>query len=368
MKIFDYTIVGSSPLLMMIALKLSKGGKRVALFEAEDELGGAWRLEKNSYYGAVENSCHLIEWYLGGYEKLEQLSGVKFIPIVPPPQKINSHGNLVPYTTRFGIAKTFVSDLRGILFSLIRMVIPGRFSREFRIKEFNKNIANFFFLLARRVPGILIFDAVKYPEYGYAAFTKKLVYDLKNSSVEVFNERIQKMVIKNDCVVLSNSTLSVTSEKSIVSDSSILEVQSQNAIYNSDTTPNRNNHVVISALNKDVKTLNKYIQIPNSALFHRVTNIDNKEQRIIFDKTLFLVQLRKAPDDFPNLELSLTKFLEEYGILEKKSKIEILQNIQNDYRYSHQFTFRDIKEQRLLSIKSYGDLSRSVLLCDLENL
>ena len=59
-KLFDYIIIGSSPMLLLKAIDLRKKGFTVLVLEQNKELGGSWRyfVYDNKKY---EGACHLLD-------------------------------------------------------------------------------------------------------------------------------------------------------------------------------------------------------------------------------------------------------------------------------------------------------------------
>jgi hypothetical protein len=77
---YDVVVVGSSPLLLIEALYLERQGKRVAILEGRDRLGGAWYTIPLFGLDGVEVGCHYVERAREGYAFLEDDLGVPLEP------------------------------------------------------------------------------------------------------------------------------------------------------------------------------------------------------------------------------------------------------------------------------------------------
>lgn len=122
---YDCAIVGSSPLLLMLALQLRRANLSVVLFEGESSPGGAWQVENVDGIGTVECACHLLEWYDGAYAKLEQVSGIRFIKSIPQPVRIFGDGSAAAYTSRRVIMREIFASARAALGAVWRLFRSG---------------------------------------------------------------------------------------------------------------------------------------------------------------------------------------------------------------------------------------------------
>ena len=76
---FDHVIIGSSPLMLILALTLINQKKKICIIERDKLIGGAWKTYKNKELGTLETAAHLVEPYRNVYKILEKYSGERFI-------------------------------------------------------------------------------------------------------------------------------------------------------------------------------------------------------------------------------------------------------------------------------------------------
>jgi len=81
---FDTIVVGSSPLLLVAAVVAAKRGESVAVIEADQSLGGAWRCDDWDGLASVELSAHYLYCSPVAYRFLARL-GVVLEPMMPAP-------------------------------------------------------------------------------------------------------------------------------------------------------------------------------------------------------------------------------------------------------------------------------------------
>ena len=96
---FDDIVIGSSPLMLLIAINRAKKGSNVLLIEKNKNLGGCWRFHSSNEF-KLESASHLIERYPGVYNLLEKYSSVKFIPLRESPIRVFKNGFIVPYQSK----------------------------------------------------------------------------------------------------------------------------------------------------------------------------------------------------------------------------------------------------------------------------
>ncbi len=84
---WDTIIVGSSPLLLIEAIYLSRIGRKVLVLEDTSQLGGAWaHLENNTEFPYLDIGCHYFDISRQAYEFLQSGIGLNLVPFRPQPQ------------------------------------------------------------------------------------------------------------------------------------------------------------------------------------------------------------------------------------------------------------------------------------------
>lgn len=82
---YDYIVIGSSPVCMIEAMTRHEHGERVAIIEGSSQIGGAWGLVDVFGWENVEISAHIMrDWQLG-YHYLEDTLGIELEKLMPQP-------------------------------------------------------------------------------------------------------------------------------------------------------------------------------------------------------------------------------------------------------------------------------------------
>ena len=165
---FDHVIVGSSPLMLMLARRLSADGLSVMVLSRKGEKGGAWRSLSLGSDMVAEAACHLIEPIPNVYPLLEQYSGERFVPQVPQPYRSLGVKLQLDYQGPANRALTLSSLLVTAAISLIRN-LAGTRDPLMEIK-----IGKAWAALASLQAYVRGGGQVQVPVSGYAAFVAKL--------------------------------------------------------------------------------------------------------------------------------------------------------------------------------------------------
>lgn len=100
-------VVGSSPQLLVQAIRLADAGATVTVHEGNARLGGAWATTSFAGFHRVEVACHLLERDEVGYAVLRDL-GVELAPMTPQPRTVlrpgMSHAYVAPLTAAAQLA------------------------------------------------------------------------------------------------------------------------------------------------------------------------------------------------------------------------------------------------------------------------
>lgn len=83
---WDTIIVGSSPLLLIEAIYLSRTGRKVLVLEEKNELGGAWGHLDTGEFPYLDIGCHYFDISKRGYKFLRAGIGLNLVPFQPQPQ------------------------------------------------------------------------------------------------------------------------------------------------------------------------------------------------------------------------------------------------------------------------------------------
>ncbi len=85
-SVWNTIIIGSSPLLLIEAIYLSRIGRKVLVLEEKDLLGGVWGGLHNEDFPYLEIGCHYWDISKRAYEFLRSNLGIDLEPFHPQPQ------------------------------------------------------------------------------------------------------------------------------------------------------------------------------------------------------------------------------------------------------------------------------------------
>lgn len=181
---YDTIVIGSSPLVLLEALYRERLGKRVAIFEKRDRLGGAWYTMPMWEFTATQPGCHYIERLSTGYEFLLSYLGIELAeqrfkavwynsgpkPTLARPAKWLVHHALS--------GRMLSDDVWGMIKSIGRKD-PGKFGRAFK--------------------RMLTSPAYRYPAGGTHAMIDALEKRIDASSITLFkNTRVENVELESE--------------------------------------------------------------------------------------------------------------------------------------------------------------------------
>lgn len=294
-------VIGTSPISILIAIKLIKLGKNVLIIEKNDHFGGAWKSFKINDGIISEASCHLIEHYRNAYRIIEELSGIKFKYCSPQPLKLYNNGKRELYTDQRQIFREFYEQfvtLFKIPASLVIQCINRLLPQKLRINKgsgFNKSVAiniwnRFIFFIFYRVPAFMTFKGIMEPSCGYTHFVERLIVNAKKEGVDFLQDELFAISLgKGSNIVNLKSGMKVECEKLYVPESLNLAnidelVEVLGPLSKMKLTPYW--HILITLHNAShSEMLSSYIHLPDNTLFHRITldknYISNEGQQLL---------------------------------------------------------------------------------------
>ncbi len=286
-KKINSVVIGTSPISILIAIKLIKFGKDVLIIEKNDHFGGAWKSFKIKDGIISEASCHLIEHYRNAYRIIEELSGIKFKYCSPQPLKLYNNGKRELYTDQRQIFREFYDQLTAlfkipasIVIQCINRVLPPKM-RISKGAGINKSVAiniwnRFVFFISYRVPAFMTFKGIMEPSCGYTHFAENLIINAKKEGVHFLQDEVLAVSLGKGTNVLNlKSGRKVECEKLYVPESFNLAnsnelVELFGPLSKIKLTPYW--HILITLHNAShPETLSSYIHLPDNTLFHRIT-------------------------------------------------------------------------------------------------
>jgi phytoene dehydrogenase-like protein len=364
---FDLVVVGSSPLLLLFALQATKAGHSVCIVERKPQLGGAWSLDRCDLEGAEvmhENACHLIEWYAGGYELLESLSGMPFVPNDPQPIRVWRSGKVAPYTSRLGIAREYLLAWRTIAYSMIKLGLAGVRIR-YTIPEawylLKRSLVQLRLETVHRLPGLLGYPGVCAPKDGFAAFVEALIDQAGAAGVVVRTSAVSGIARDGDGwrVTLYGGE-ALTCARVAVGQSTDIA-----ALDGAAAKPNHHSdyhHVLVGLPAADTRVRSPYVHFPDHPLFHRITYVEDVVTGDGRAFAVFLLQLRVPLDKVADLGAELAEICRLYEIASNTAGLVVLKSMEAQHVSSaFDSGWRGNRGDGPIVLKTIGDLSRSAL-------
>lgn len=191
---YDDAVIGSSPMMVMQAIRLARAGRRVCLLERTSELGGNWQTAKLDGGDEVEIACHLIEVFPGIYDLLEEYSGVPFVPLDAQPIRVTRRGVQVAYFNRMLMlvsgGRLFVGLVRSYI-DLWRGAAPDRN----RVLNFRSKLESY---LMYQLPVFFGTSEMKGPEGGFVDFMVQLCDRAREAGVTFRQMDVAEMTLDDD--------------------------------------------------------------------------------------------------------------------------------------------------------------------------
>ena len=358
---YDVAVIGSSPLLLMLALRLRRAGNTVVLFEADARLGGAWQVEEVEDIGPVECACHLIEWYAGGYEMLAELAGTSFVPCDPQPTRVFLNGRVAPYTSRFGIVRSALRAVFSLGLALRRVVIARHDERPASRARLAGAWQTLLFELRFRLPGVASFDAVRKPADGYVNFMEALCSQVEASGIAVVTDRVDGVdPIEAHAIVRHGTRHQTKAEKVFFGESARIEKLGTQA--SSGAPAEDYHHIVVGSPAAEVVLRSDYVHTPDDPIFHRVTYVRDHAPNTAAARAIFLVQLRRPVQDIPALDQELGILFRRCGIATNATDIIVYKVFSKQYM-GRGPTVPPLRSGAVIQgVRTIGDLARNVVV------
>ena len=190
---FDDVVVGSSPLMVMQAIYLSRSGRHVCLAERSANLGGNWQAAHLEGGDPVEVACHLIEVFPGVYNLLEEYSGVPFVALDKQPIRVTRDGIKVAYFSRLLMLASGARLAVGWVRAHLEGVL-GRADRN-RILNFRTKLSSY---IDYQLPAFFGPSVMKGPRDGFADFMTQLYARARDAGVIFMTMEVADMRLGAD--------------------------------------------------------------------------------------------------------------------------------------------------------------------------
>jgi hypothetical protein len=365
-KYSDIVVIGSSPISIFYCIKNSFFNKSITIVEASSDLGGAWSIGSHKIGNKIffyNKSCHLIEWYLGGYKLLRHISGMDFIILKPQPIKIWNDGSIEAYTSRKSIIINYFYTALNFAKVNLKLFLNLIYFKKNKISNlliFKNNLHSFFFQTFYCLSGVFFFNGICAPKDGYVKFIKHLLLQLKKKKITILKSKVLaiKKINNSTIKVFLKNNKNIYAKEVIVGESVKLKGITKKNHYYTDYL-----HVLISVPANDVLTRNPYVHFVDNQILHRMTylmdTIDINNSKISIFLLQFRIPLFRKVDLLKKLKNIKILFM-FFNSIKNLKILKIIKSKNLASTNNSQWNFYDKKEP--IVIKTIGDLSRNAIL------
>lgn len=207
---YDHVVVGGGIISILRAIDAARTGQRVALIEAEQQLGGAWRVFELPGFGATELGPHVLRYHKEAYRFVEEnLCALETLA----PEPIWLLHRPVLGLRKFPFKYTWVRDMLLLRDGLISRPSLTKQEREAnRINKLDERQRLGASAAARRLLNLALGAAyekyrvrpvIKYFRNGTTELLSRLTEDLSQCGVDVhFNTRVKTIRIADSSITL----------------------------------------------------------------------------------------------------------------------------------------------------------------------
>jgi len=324
---FDDAVIGSSPLMMIKAIQLAKSGRRVILIDRNKNLGGNWQTLKLKNNDRVEIACHLIEFFPGIYDLLEEYSGNSFVLLEPQPIRVFYKIIKLNYSSNFLLIITGFRLLIGLIKSYIDLW--GGFTKDYNeIINFKNKLYSY---INYQVKNIFQHNKIKGPQEGFVRFIDKLYDKACNENVYFFNMDVHKLKLrKKKWHIVGENKKLVYSKKIHITTSTNLKFVSPGNFTSNALKLKEKKSVIVDVMKKDIKSTQTYIAFWNDPLISRISKVDMPGSIRSFQR--FLVEIKEVKSNkFLDLRKSIFQCMVNAKLVFKKANIKIVEIVKCEF-------------------------------------
>ena len=350
---FDDAVVGSSPLMMMKAIWLAKKGRSVILIDREENFGGNWQTLRLKNKDKVENACHLIEFFPGIYDLLEEYSGTAFYALNPQPIRVFNKSFIMSYSNNFLIILTGLRLIMGLIKSYIDLW--RKYKNDYNeIINFKNKLYNY---INYEIKNIFYDKSIKGPKDGYATFIEKLYEKASVEKVYFLSRDIQKLkLIDKKWNIIGENKKIVCSEKIHITTSTNLKHISKGNFSADKLELGEKKSAIVDIENLDIKSTQTYVAFWKDQVISRISKINTPGPAKPFQR--FLVEIKKIKkNNSIDLEKAISQSMFNAGLLNKNAKIKIIEFVKCKFVQNiHQLPSGEI-DYNLRAYHSKGNLA-----------
>lgn len=320
---FNDIVIGSSPLMLLQADLLARAGRRVCLVDREPRLGGSWQTAALGNDEMVEIACHLIEFFPGIYELLEQASDTPFIALDAQPIRIHPTGLTMPYLSRILMLATGVRLIAGWTKARSDWAL-GRTKDRNRLINFQTKLSSY---LRYQTPAFFQRPTMKGPKHGFVDFMHKLEARVRSAGVTVRTFDVSEMQWTNEGFwkLISSNIETMHAEHVHCTTSTNLRPVEKGHFRAAPQTFARRFCVVAEVQNDDLEINQSYVAFWKNPAVARISRIDMPDTHV-FQR--FLVEFH-SPDLTASADLRavIRDHMEAAKIIAKDGRFEIVGNV-----------------------------------------
>ena len=380
-------IIGSSPLLLMVAIYLAKKGKKVTVIDKCSSLGGCWKLisEGNVY---TEDSCHLLESYAESYKFITLKMQIPLIHFATNnyPIKVLKHKELriEKYHRKASILNETIIKLLSVIKNIaktIASILSMNISRtDNSLSRLMRSIKDISFFLRYRLKQVLCLQELLIHPRGWGGFTEDLINKVKeNKNISILNNQIVQINNGTDlCSLVTEDNNLIDFDITISGESLTLgdNTLKTKKLYNDEKISfDSYYHYLFSfeaSENVEVTKIPQYIHFVNHNEAHRLTLVGELspirpnnvklllQTRCHFNKEEITVFAHRL---LTNLSPLFSKnYNEKYRDL-PIGKLKLLREIYTNIpsHNNDNITNREGWSNSLLILRTFGDLSKNIL-------
>jgi hypothetical protein len=175
----DTIVIGSSPLMVLHATRVARGGSSVCVLDKSPALGGAWQTRQLANGHEVEIGCHLLEYFPGIYEMLEQETGLAFAAPVTEPIRVGRNGAIFPYHSRILLLLAALRMAARYGFHGIARFVDGAHKSAYL--NYRSKLSWF---LRHQLGALIDPKGLRFPVGGFAQFNQTILANARAAGVQ----------------------------------------------------------------------------------------------------------------------------------------------------------------------------------------
>ena len=324
---FDDIVIGSSPLMIIKAIQLAKRGRSVILIDRNFFFGGNWNTLKLKNKDKVETACHLIEFFPGIYDLLEEYADMRFTVLNPQPIRVFNKFFKMSYSSNFLTIITGLRLIMGLIKSYIDLWTGFK-------KDYNEiiNFRNKLYSYKKyQIKNIFFNNKIKGPIDGYVAFIDKLVENACKEKVYFLNMNVQKLkLINKKWYIISENKKKICSNNIHVTTSTNLKLITPGNFSADNLELKEKKSVIVDIKNTDIKFTQSYIAFWNNPLISRISRVDSPGPVKSFQR--FLVEIKEVKlNNSLDLKNVIFQSMVNTKLLFKNAEIKIIEIVKSEF-------------------------------------